>query len=231
LQSISIDDPQRLFELLQQSGASALGFAGMLAGATVTAVIGLVVFVACFYGLLVQGPRVANWLEQNAPLRPEQLHRLAAAFYETGRGLLVGVGLTALVQGAIAGVGYLIAGLPHAFVFALLTAVVGLIPSLGSGLIWLPVGGILLLSDRIGDGAVVLVFGCLAGLSDNFLRPVLSRFGRLRVPTLVLFCAMLGGVLAFGTAGLIVGPLFVRLSMEGLELWSRRHGPPAPKLA
>jgi predicted PurR-regulated permease PerM len=197
----------------------------MVAGATVTAVIGLMVFVTAFYGLLVSGSRFGAWLELNAPLAAEQSHRLAAAFYETGRGLIVGVGVTALAQGALAGVGYVIAGLPHAFVLALLTALMALIPSLGSGLVWAPMGGILLLTDRVADGVVVLVFGCLAGLADNFLRPVLSRFGHLRVPTIVLFCAMLGGVMGFGAAGLVIGPLFVRLGMEGLELWKLRHGP------
>jgi predicted PurR-regulated permease PerM len=123
-------------------------------------------------------------------------------------------------------VGYLIAAIPHALVLALLSAVAGLIPSLGSGLVWLPAGGFLLISGRIADGIVVLVFGCIAGVSDNVLRPLLSRFGHLRVPALLLFCAMLGGVMAFGPAGLVLGPLFIRLTMEALELWSDRHRAP-----
>lgn len=223
--SLVTTNPERLFEIMRQSGAKALGFAGKLAGATFAAAIALIVFVVGFYGLLVHGPRLGGWLERNSPLGRAHGHRFLGAFYETGRGLIVGVGMTALAQGVIAGVGYLIAGLPHALVFALLTALAGLIPSLGSGFVWLPIGGILLLNGRVTDAVVVLAFGSLAGIADNFLRPVLSRFGRLRVPTIVLLCAMLGGILAFGAAGLVVGPLFVRLTMEGLELWSRRHEP------
>jgi predicted PurR-regulated permease PerM len=218
-------EPERLIEWIQKSGAGAFRFAGMLAGATFTATIALIVFVAAFHGLLVDGRRLGGWLEQNAPVSTQQFRRLSAAFYETGRGLVIGVGGTALAQGLVAGIGYWIAGIPHAFALALLTALVGLIPSLGSALVWLPMGGILLISGRIADAVVVLAFGSFAGVIDNFLRPVLSRYGHLEVPTTILFCAMLGGVVAFGAAGLIVGPLFVRLSMEGLELWARRHEP------
>jgi predicted PurR-regulated permease PerM len=88
--------------------------------------------------------------------------------------------------------------------------------------VWLPVAATLALSGRIGDALIVVGVGCFAGISDNFLRPALSRFGRLRIPMFALFCSMLGGITAFGAAGLIVGPLFVRLAMEGLRLWRDR---------
>jgi len=81
------------------------------------------------------------------------------------------------------------------------------------------------MSGRITDAIIVFVLGCIAGGVDNFMRPALARFGRLRVPTFVLFCAMLGGLVAFGPAGLLLGPLFVRLAMEGLRQWRRRDGP------
>lgn len=218
-------DPARVLTALRESGPSALTFASSVAGATLAALLGVVVFVAGFYVFLVKGPRFGLWLERNLPLTPAQFRGFANAFYETGRGLMLGVGLTALAQGAIAGVGYLIADVPHALVLALLTAAAGLFPSIGTALVWVPAAAVLALSGRFSDAIIVFVVGCVAGGVDNFLRPALSRFGRLRVPAFVLFCAMLGGLVAFGPAGLILGPLFVRLAMEGLRQWRRRHGP------
>ena len=218
-------DPERVLSALRESAPSALTLASSVAGATLTVVLGVVVFVAGFYVFLVRGPRFGLWLERNLPLTSPQFHGFANAFYETGRGLILGVGLTALVQGAIAGVGYLIAGVPHALVLALLTAAAALFPSIGTALVWVPAAGVLALSGRISDAVIVCVLGCIAGGADSFLRPALSRFGRLRVPTFVLFCAMLGGLVAFGPAGLILGPLFVRLAIEGLRQWRRRNGP------
>ena len=221
--SLLTEDPRRILSLVQEGGASALGFAGSVAGATISLVIGLVVFVMGLYVFLVDGARWGTWLERNLPLSRPQFERFSAAFFETGRGLLVGVGMAALVQGAISGVGYVIAGVPHAFVLVLLTAAAALVPSVGSGLVWVPVAGALALSGRVGDAIVVFVIGSIAGLSDNFIRPVLSRFGRLRLPTFVLFCAMLGGIMAFGAVGLIVGPLVTRLAVEGLRLWRKQN--------
>jgi predicted PurR-regulated permease PerM len=143
---------------------------------------------------------------------------LVAAFHETGRGLLIGVGLTAAAQGGVAGLGYLLAGVPHALVLGLLTAIAALIPTVGTGLIWVPVSIVLGVSGRPAAAVAVLVVGLVVSTVDNFVRPALSRYGKLRLPMFVLFIAMLGGILAFGTWGLILGPLLVRMAIEGLNL-------------
>ena len=218
-------NPERLFVMVRENGASALAIASNVAGATLAGILGIVVFVAGFYVFLVDGPRFGAWLERNLPLTPPQFRGFANAFHETGRGLVLGVGLTALAQGMIACVGYLVADVPHALVLGLLTAAAALFPSVGTALVWIPAAAVLSMSGRFTDAIIVLVVGCIAGGVDNFLRPALSRFGRLRVPTFVLFCAMLGGLVAFGAAGLLLGPLFVRLAMEGLRQWRRRDAP------
>lgn len=225
LRELLTANPERVLTVLRESGPSALTLASDVAGATLTAILGTVVFVAGFYVFLTSGPRFGSWLQRNLPLTSAQFRGFSSAFYETGRGLVLGVGLTALAQGLVVSVGYLIAGVPHALVLALLTAVAGLFPSVGTALVWIPTASVLAMSGRVSDAVIVLVVGCVAGGVDNFLRPVLSRFGRLRVPTFVLFCAMLGGLVAFGAAGLLLGPLFVRLTMEGLRQWRRRNGP------
>jgi predicted PurR-regulated permease PerM len=180
--------------------------------------IALVVFVMGFYSFLVHGRRVYRWALRYAPLRRSYVHRLVAAFHETGRGLLIGVGLTAAAQGGVAAIGYLIVGVPHALVLGLLTAIAALIPSVGSGLVWVPVSIALTVTGRPGAAVAVLVVGLVVSTVDNFVRPMLSRYGQLRLPMFVLFVAMLGGITGFGTWGLILGPLFVRLSIEGLKL-------------
>jgi predicted PurR-regulated permease PerM len=60
------------------------------------------------------------------------------------------------------------------------------------------------------------------------VRPWLSRYGQLQLPTFVIFIAMMGGIAAFGGAGLLLGPLLVRLASEALEIWREdRAAPPA----
>jgi predicted PurR-regulated permease PerM len=67
-----------------------------------------------------------------------------------------------------------------------------------------------------------VAIGCFTSIVDNFVRPWLSRYGHLELPLAVVFVAMLGGMAAFGGFGLLLGPLFVRLAVEALEIW-RRH--------
>jgi predicted PurR-regulated permease PerM len=211
-------DPEHALELVRQHGATALGAARKIFGAVSVVLIGLVVFVAAFYTFLTEGKAVHTWLLERAPLSHAHFHRLANVFSEVGRGLVVGVGLTALSQGTVATIGYLATGVPQAWVLGLLTVFSSLIPSVGSALVWVPVTAGLALSGRPGAAIAMLVIGLFVSVVDNLLRPLFARYAELRMNGLVLFVAMLGGIVLFGTWGLLLGPLLVRWASEGLSM-------------
>jgi predicted PurR-regulated permease PerM len=112
---------------------------------------------------------------------------------------------------------------PQALVLGLLTTFAALIPSVGTGLVWAPLALGLAVASHMGQAAAVLVLGCVISVADNFIRPILSRHARLDLPTFLLFVAMLGGIAMFGTWGLLLGPLFVRLGVEALRLGRERN--------
>ena len=209
---------QRALDFARQHGATALGAARAVFGAVSVVVIGVVVFVAGFYSFLLEGRRVHDWLLERSPLSHGHFHRLANVFAEVGRGLLIGVGLTAASQGVVATVGYLVLGVPQALVLGLVTMIASLIPSVGSGLVWVPVSAGLALSGRPGAAIAMLVIGLVVSTVDNFLRPMFARYADLRLHALVLFIAMLGGIVLIGPRGLLLGPLVVRLASEGLSM-------------
>jgi predicted PurR-regulated permease PerM len=211
-------DWRQWMELAERHGKDAMAAARVLFGLATVAVIGAVVFVACFYTFLVEGQRSYAWLLDRSPLSRGNSHRLASTFKEVGRGLLIGVGLTALLQGAVATVGYVVTGVPRPLVLGLLTVFASLIPTIGSGLVWVPVAAGLAMTGRTGAAVTMLVIGCVVSVVDNLLRPLLSKYGQLRMHGLLLFIAMLGGIAVFGGGGLLLGPLFVRLAMEGLTM-------------
>jgi predicted PurR-regulated permease PerM len=188
-------------------------------------VVGLVILVGAFHTFLARGDRLYRWLLDHAPLARPASERFAAAFAETGRGLLIGVGGTALLQGAVATIGYVVIGVPQPFVLGLLTVFASLIPSVGSGLVWAPVAAGLALGGRMGAATAMVAIGVFVSVVDNLVRPWLSRYGKLELPGFLLFVSMLGGIAAFGGVGLFIGPLFVRLAVEGLSMWRERdHG-------
>jgi len=216
---VDFSDTRQVFDLLRRHGASAVGAARTLSGALAAVGIALFVFVFAFYTFLVDGRRTYEWLLDRAPLSPNHCERLAAAFEETGRGLVISMGGTSLFQGGLATIGYLIIGAPQPFMLGMLTAIGSFIPVVGTALVWIPLSLALLAMGRDGQAIAVVVIGLVVSSLDNFVRPWLSRYGHLQLPTFVIFIAMMGGIAAFGGAGLLLGPLFVRLASEALEMW------------
>jgi predicted PurR-regulated permease PerM len=205
--------------LVQQHKSEAWAFAQQAMGALAEVVIGLFVGLYGTYVFIVDGPRFGQWMELHAPITIPHLRRLGAAFMETGRGLLVGIGLTALIQGAFATIAYLVLGVPRPFVLGLLTALAGLIPTVGTSLVWVPVSAGLALSGRTGAAIAMAVIGvAVISTIDNVVRPVLARYGSLQLPTFVVLVSMFGGIALVGASGLILGPLLVRLAVEALSI-------------
>jgi predicted PurR-regulated permease PerM len=209
---------QQALALLQRHGMGAMTAAGTLFGAVSEGTVGLVVFVASFYTFLVHGRAGYSWMLEHSPVPSAYVDRFAAAFDETGRGLLLGFGLTSLLQGLIVGIAYAVMGVPQSIVLGALTAVCALIPVVGTGLVWGPVSLVLFTSGQTGAGIASLVVGGVVASLDNLVRPALARQGHLQLPTYVVFVAMLGGIAAFGGGGLLLGPLIVRLLTEALRI-------------
>ncbi|MCU0684904.1 MAG: AI-2E family transporter [Polyangiaceae bacterium] len=223
-------------DLIKQYGENALRVLQTVAGAAAEVALWLFLFLLGSYTFLTDGPRAYRWLEARAPLHPRHTKRLVGAFHETGRGLLIGVGLTALVQGLGATVTYVALGVPRALVLGALTCFAALIPSFGTALVWVPVAAGLALAGRRVPAIILAVVGTLVISSlDNILRPLLSRVGELQMPGFVMLTAMFGGLSVFGTWGLVLGPLIVRLLMEVLAIlreesaWGLGQPKPAPE--
>lgn len=208
-----------IIRLAKQYGAQAWSGLRLVATKASTLLIGLFMFLLGAYTFLIHGDRFSRWLDAHSPIPQPHVRRLAAAFHETGRGLLIGVGLTGLVQGVVATITYVALRIPSALVLGILTTVASLLPSVGTALVWIPVACGLAFSGRYVAAGILTAVGILViGTVDNVMRPVFSRFGRLNLPTYALFLSIFGGLAFFGAAGLILGPLLVRLGVEALAI-------------
>jgi predicted PurR-regulated permease PerM len=218
--------------LTKQYGAGASKALGMIAGASADALIGAFVCFATFYALLVSGERAYAYIEERGPFRPEITKRFSSAFYEAGRGLLVGTGLTALVQGVLCGITYALLGVPRAILLGLLSVVGALIPITGPAIVWIPVAAGLALTGHPAKAAILVAVSlALVGTVDNVMRPWLSKRANVGLSTTVVLVSIFGGMVTFGAWGLLIGPLVVRLAKEALEmardtdLFERRERP------
>ena len=133
------------------------------------------------------------------------------------RGVALGVGVTAIVQTVLGGIGLAIAGVPFA---SLLSAVMLMlcISQLGPSLVLFPAVGWLFWSGDTGWGSFLLIWSLIVGTMDNFLRPMLIKKGA-DLPLLLIFAGVIGGMLGFGLIGLFVGPVVLAVTYTLLEAW------------
>jgi len=205
-----------LAALVRRSGSQGLRLLSSVAGAAALTTIGVLIYFGGAFTLLVNSAELWAWIKRHSPLEAAHLDRFADAFQETGRGRLVGVGLTMVTQGLAATIIYLALGVPRAWVLGPMTGIAAIIPVVGTGLVWGPVSLGLFLADRPIHAVIMVVLGVLViSLIDNLLRPIFARHGALNMPLFLLFVAAFGGIAAFGTWGALMGPLIVRLAMEG----------------
>jgi predicted PurR-regulated permease PerM len=133
------------------------------------------------------------------------------------RGVALGVGVTAVVQAVISGIGLLIVGVPvagllSALTFMLCIAQIGPVPVLLPAAIWC------FWSGNTAGGIFLLVLTGVVTTLDNVLRPVLIRVGA-DLPLLLIFAGVIGGLLAFGLVGIFVGPVVLAVAYTLLEAW------------
>jgi predicted PurR-regulated permease PerM len=212
--------------LVQSVGSQGVGVLSDLAGAAATALIGLFIYFGGAYALLLDSASVWKWMKAHSPLEEAHLERFGVAFHETGRGLLVGVGLTTLAQGLAATIIYFALGVPRAWVLGPITGIASVIPMVGSALVWAPIAVGLFLTHHPIKALILVGLGVgVISVIDNLLRPIFARMGELKMPTFVLFVAVFGGLAVFGTWGALLGPLIVRLAMEALSIAATRQAP------
>lgn len=133
------------------------------------------------------------------------------------RAVALGVGITAIVQSALGGIGLAVAGVPFA---PLLTAVMLMlcIAQLGPTLVMLPAVGWMYWTGENGWASALLVWSVAVGSLDNVLRPILIKRGA-DLPLLLIFAGVIGGLISFGLIGIFVGPVILAVTYTLLQAW------------
>jgi predicted PurR-regulated permease PerM len=175
------------------------------------AVFGFVLMVFMLFFFIRDGQEMVSTLRELIPISRQQKNKLFDHLAQVTRALVYGTGLTALIQGALVGISFLLVGLPSALVFGVIAALAALLPFGGTALVWIPAAIVLAAQGRWGATAFMVVWGTLlVSLVDNVVRPMLVA-GRAPVSTLTVFIGVLGGIAAFGAIGLFLGPVVLAL--------------------
>jgi predicted PurR-regulated permease PerM len=133
------------------------------------------------------------------------------------RGVALGVGVTAIVQTTLGGIGLAVSGVPFAgFLSALM--LMFCIAQIGPGLVLFPAVGWMYWTGDATWATALLVWSVLVTTLDNFLRPFLIKQGA-DLPLLLIFAGVIGGMLSFGLIGLFIGPVVLAVTYTLAEAW------------
>lgn len=221
---------EELNKLLQeqasaQSGEAARAVTGALAATGTILFQSGMMLIALFF-LLVDGKPLVAWIEQVSPLEDGQATELMREFRKVSVAVLVSTLATAGLQAVAAFLGYLIARVPHPIFFGTLTFFVAFVPAFGAGGAVLAVALLTLALGHPWAALFLALWGVLVvGMVDNIVKPLLVKRG-MNMHGGIVFFALLGGLAAFGSVGLIAGPLVVSFFLALVRIQQRDFGNP-----
>ena len=181
----------------------------------------LVLFTLFFF--LRDGAALCYRLRRLLPMDPEHQERLFTNIVNAVTAVVHGCLVVAMIQGFLAGLAYWVLGVPYAIVWGVATAFFALLPVGGSTIVTIPVTIYLFMQGDIIGGVLMAIWalGVVGGV-DNVLKPIFIGT-RLKLPMLLLFFGILGGLSVFGALGLILGPVLFALLAAFLDLYREEY--------
>ena len=166
---------------------------------------------------LKDGDIILEAIIKALPFGDERERHLLERFAEVSRATIKGTLVIGIVQGAIGGITFAILGLQAPVLWAVMMALLSIVPAVGPALIWVPASLILMFDGRLGAGIALFIVGAvIISLVDNILRPILV--GRdTKMPDYLILLSTLGGLTAFGLAGVVIGPIIAAFL---LSVWA-----------
>lgn len=178
-----------------------------------------VVFFSLYY-FLIDGKDIVDKFIYLSPLKDLHEKELIEKFVSISRATIKGTLIIAIIQGIIGGVIFALTGVSSPVVWGVLMIVLSTIPILGAGFIWFPAGAIMLLLGNIWQGVAILAVGIgIISVIDNLLRPKLVGRDTQMHPLLIFF-STIGGIMFFGIAGFMIGPVLMAFFVTLWEIYA-----------
>jgi predicted PurR-regulated permease PerM len=156
------------------------------------------------------------------PLTPSEIDTALDRVSSAIRAAVYGRVLIGSIQGLVGGVVFYAVGIPAPLFWTVMMAVLSMLPVVGAFVVWIPAAAVLFATGQWIRALIVVSCGiAIIHPIDNVLYPLLVG-PRMGLHPLVLLIAFVGGLIAFGAAGLILGPAIVALAFALGEIWSHR---------
>jgi len=184
-----------------------------------TILLNLFVMSFVFFFSLRDAEKLKSFARGLSPLSEAKEKVIVNHFKDVTAAVIYGQIIVGIIQGLLAGLGFVIFGVKNALVLTVLAVFFSIIPFVGPGLIWIPVTIYLFSTSTSGIAIGFLLYNLIiVSVVDNILRSyIVSR--KTKLSPAVVLVGMLGGIIPFGIIGLIIGPLLLAYLITLLEAY------------
>ncbi|MDR1602899.1 MAG: AI-2E family transporter [Tannerella sp.] len=175
------------------------------------------------YFMLVDYHGIERYIYDLLPFNDANRKNVASEIYRLVRSNAIGIPLLAVIQGMVAYAGYLVFGVPSAFLMAILTCFATIVPLVGTGIVWVPVVVYMALTGNWAGAAGLTVYSCVILINiDNFFRFILQKKLADTHPLITVF-GVIFGIAVFGFWGVVFGPLLLSLFFLLINILKREY--------
>lgn len=216
-------------EMAGTAGTFLVSSGSALTLGTFAFLVNLFVMLYAMFFFLRFGPGWIDGLARYLPLSHADRTRVLRRGLAVTRATLKSVLVIGVVQGVLVGAAFWVAGIGGVLFWGTIVTVLSAIPALGPPVVWVPAAVYLLLTGQTGAGIGLVIWGtAVVGMVDNLLRPRLVG-GAAKMPDLLIFLSMLGGISMFSAIGIIIGPVIAAVMLTMLDIYQHVFtGTPPP---
>lgn len=199
-----------------------------LAGSTFTIFIAISIMYFMLYYMLTNRRTFRETLVEYIPLSERNLKLIGEDSVNLVKSNAIGIPLVAILQGAVALVGFWIFGVDDPLFWFAIVTIGSMIPFVGTALGIIPVCIILYSSGQIGQSIAMLIYGIVVvGATDNIFRLIIQKH-LADIHPLITIVGVIVGVPLFGFIGLIFGPILVSLFILIVKIYKQEYGKDIP---
>ncbi len=210
---------QAIGEEISHWGLNLIGKLGIGLRNVVSFIFNLIIMLLTIFFLFKDAGALFDRVYKYLPFNEEQKKRIIRQAQDIIVSTIYGGVIIALCQVAIGGMAFFFLDIPSPVFWGFTMAIASFLPLVGTSVIWVPACFYLYFQGAVGKAIVLAIIGA-AGISsiDNFLRPIIVGH-RTRLPFILIFFSVLGGIKYFGLIGFILGPLVLAVFLSVLEIF------------
>ncbi len=182
-----------------------------------------VMMILVIFFLLIDLPKLLDYLIRLSPLPDDQDRLLIQKFQEIATAVLKGNGICGVIQGVLGGAVFYALGLNSPVLWGCIMGILAFLPIFGIGLVMIPAALLLSVNDRLTAGIFLFCFYMVLSFGVEYLLKPKLVGDEVQMHTLLVFLSIIGGLSVYGILGIIYGPLIVTAFLTLSELYLKKY--------